>query len=230
MYKKNAVLLIAFLLVLNMVACSKTVEEEKSAQETTTVETTEEETQPGIIKVESERPVRETEIQEVEADNDENITESLDKKDDAGSIPDDLEEEKSTTPTKATTPSETTKPTVPSKETTPVETTKPTAPSKETTPAETTKPTTPSKETTPAETTKPTTPVETPDPVAELTEYERYMAMTGDEQMEFVESFGSIEAFFEWLNSAKAEHEALKPDIPIEDGKIDLSGVVGNGN
>lgn len=65
-----------------------------------------------------------------------------------------------------------------------------------------------------------------PAPLAVVTEYERYMAMSGDEQMAFMESFGSVEAFFEWLNAAKAEHEALKPAIPIEDGKIDLSEIV----
>lgn len=66
-------------------------------------------------------------------------------------------------------------------------------------------------------------------PVVEQTEYERYLAMSGDEQKAFMESFGSIEAFFEWLNTAKAEHEALKPDIPIEDGKVDLGKVVDGG-
>lgn len=59
------------------------------------------------------------------------------------------------------------------------------------------------------------------------TEYERYYNMSGDEQKAFIESFGSIEAFFEWHNAAKAEYEKLHPDIEIEDGSVDLGG--GNG-
>ena len=58
---------------------------------------------------------------------------------------------------------------------------------------------------------------------AELTEYEKYMAMSGADQKVYMESFDSIEAFFNWLQNAKAEHEAANPSIEIgADGKIDI--------
>ena len=58
---------------------------------------------------------------------------------------------------------------------------------------------------------------------AELTEYEKYMEMSGADQKVYMESFDSIEAFFNWLQNAKAEHEAANPSIEIGvDGKIDI--------
>lgn len=76
-------------------------------------------------------------------------------------------------------------------------------------------------ETKPEET---TTPAEkNPDtPAKETTEYEKYLAMSGQQQKAFMESFDSIEAFFEWLNEAKAEYEAANPAIEIDDVVIDL--------
>jgi len=62
----------------------------------------------------------------------------------------------------------------------------------------------------------------------ELMEYERYLKMSGDEQMQLISSFGSVEAFFEWLNNAKAEYEAANPEIEIGDGAIDLEEISGN--
>ena len=58
-----------------------------------------------------------------------------------------------------------------------------------------------------------------------LTDYEKYNAMTGAEQMEFINSFASIEDFFAWLHKAEAEYEAAHPDIEIgDDGVVDLTG------
>lgn len=58
-----------------------------------------------------------------------------------------------------------------------------------------------------------------------LTDYEKYNAMTGAEQMEFINSFDSIEDFFDWLHQAEAEYEAAHPDIEIgDDGVVDLTG------
>ena len=57
---------------------------------------------------------------------------------------------------------------------------------------------------------------------AELTEYEKYHALSGAEQKAFVDSFASMEAFFEWYNAARAEYEDQDAVIP-EDGVIKLN-------
>lgn len=58
-----------------------------------------------------------------------------------------------------------------------------------------------------------------------LTDYEKYNAMTGAEQMEFINSFDSIEDFFAWLHKAEAEYDAAHPDIEIgDDGVVDMTG------
>lgn len=62
------------------------------------------------------------------------------------------------------------------------------------------------------------------------TEYERYLAMSGDEQQAFFESFGDPAAFFAWLNNARAEYEALYPGIDVGDGVIDLNDYIVSGN
>lgn len=81
--------------------------------------------------------------------------------------------------------------------------------------AEATDPSSPSEEGI-QETTEATTPV-----TEELTEYEKYHAMSGAEQKAFTDSFGSMEAFFEWYNAARAEYEGKNAEIP-EDGVIEL--------
>ena len=69
-----------------------------------------------------------------------------------------------------------------------------------------------------------TKPIEIKPAVVE-TEYEKYIGMSGTQQKDFMESFGSMEEFFAWLQNAKAEYEAAHPEIPIEDGTIDLSKI-----
>ena len=58
------------------------------------------------------------------------------------------------------------------------------------------------KETEPAE----TTPVETT-PQVTITEYEWYLSLSAEAQQAFFETFDSIDAYFAWLNNAKAEFE-----------------------
>ena len=90
----------------------------------------------------------------------------------------------------------------------------------------------PTSSTEPAATTEPTIPEETK-PVADdvtpqqLTEFEKYNAMSGEEQMAFMQSFETIEAFFTWLNNAKAEYEAANPGIEISGGEIDVGEIIG---
>ena len=78
-------------------------------------------------------------------------------------------------------------------------------------------------ETTAATESKPTEPKP-----AEQTEYEKYMAMSGVEQKARMESFGSIESFFDWLTTAKVEYETAHPDIVVgSDGKVDTGDLAG---
>ena len=65
------------------------------------------------------------------------------------------------------------------------------------------------------------------DTESELTEFEKYNAMSGEEQMAFMQSFETIEAFFTWLNNAKAEYEAANPGIEISGGEIDVGEIIG---
>lgn len=108
-----------------------------------------------------------------------------------------------------------------------------TEPVKEDAPVETVEPT---EATEPAEETEPV--VDTTDPTEEqekqdvgiavnTTDYEKYHNMSGAEQKNFVDSFSSIEAFFAWYNSAKAEYDALHPEVGVGDLEIDLGGVGG---
>ena len=76
------------------------------------------------------------------------------------------------------------------------------------------------------------TPIETEPPVTDATSpvtgmltYESYEAMTEEQQIAFMETFESIEAFFEWYNTAKAEYETQNPGIEIDDGIIDLDKI-----
>ena len=60
--------------------------------------------------------------------------------------------------------------------------------------------------------------------------YEKYNAMSGNEQMEFFSTFASVEDFVDWYNSAKEKYEAEHPYIEIENGEIDLDAIFGTGN
>ncbi len=99
-------------------------------------------------------------------------------------------------------------------------------------PEESTEGTTPT-ETEGTESTEPSEPSEPSEPPVndtELTDYEWYESLSGEEQLAHIESFESIKAFFVWYNAAKAEYEALHPDIDVGDGNVDLSGGAGGSN
>lgn len=96
------------------------------------------------------------------------------------------------------------------------------------------KPTTPK----PTEPTKPTKPTETTDPTegtkpaedessdGNLTEYEQFQNMSPEQQQAYMESFESIEAFFEWLNEAKEAYEKANPPIEVGSGTIDIGAII----
>ena len=92
-------------------------------------------------------------------------------------------------------------------------------------PSATDEPTEPAVTTNPSEPVdQPTTPTE-PEPSeptsGKVTYYDYYFVFTAEQQMEFINSFESIEAFFEWNKAAKEEYESgMKPINP--DGSIDL--------
>lgn len=70
-----------------------------------------------------------------------------------------------------------------------------------------------------------TNPSETPGKVT----FEKYEAMSGEEQEAFFESFEDPEDFFAWYNNAKAEYDARNPNVEIDgNGSIDLGGLVGD--
>lgn len=80
--------------------------------------------------------------------------------------------------------------------------------------------------------TEPTTAPETENtepsgPAVQITEYEWYHALSGEEQMAYMESFGSMDAFFAWYNAAKAEYEESRPSIDVGSGNIDLGDLIG---
>lgn len=74
---------------------------------------------------------------------------------------------------------------------------------------------------------------ETPDlgsqtakPATGDTDYEAYIAMSGPEQQKFMESFDSIQAFFEWHIAAKAAYEAAHPPVYIVGDGINAEDLV----
>ena len=77
----------------------------------------------------------------------------------------------------------------------------------------------------PAETQKPTE--DSNVTVTEMTQYEWYHSLSGEQQMAFMETFDNIEAFFDWYNAAKAEHQEVKPGIDIGSGNIDIGAIIG---
>lgn len=126
--------------------------------------------------------------------------------------------EPSTAPSEpSTAPTEpTTQPTTAPTEPTTQPTTAPTEP--------TTQPTEPTTEPT-APSTEPTNPGLSGDLVAQ---YEAFEALSGSEQMAYMQSFSSVEAFFAWYNAAKAAYEEANPSIEIGgDGSVDLDQIVG---
>lgn len=52
--------------------------------------------------------------------------------------------------------------------------------------------------------------------------YEQFMALSGAEQREFMESFDSMEAFFDWYNAVKEQYEKDHPAIDVGDGVFDF--------
>ena len=52
--------------------------------------------------------------------------------------------------------------------------------------------------------------------------YEEFWAMSGDEQLEYKESFESTEAFYDWYNAAREEHFAANYGTSADDGEINL--------
>lgn len=59
-------------------------------------------------------------------------------------------------------------------------------------------------------------------PTVALSEYEAFQNMSGVEQKAYMESFDSVEAFFEWLNNARAEHEAGQSSVLVGDEPVEL--------
>ena len=65
-------------------------------------------------------------------------------------------------------------------------------------------------------------PVTLPPVSVGTTSYEWYNSLSGAEQVNFFNTFESTEAFVNWYNSAKAEYDALHPDVEVGNGSVDL--------
>lgn len=89
-------------------------------------------------------------------------------------------------------------------------------------PAEATKP----NNTEPEDTTVPSTEPEQ-DPERTKTEYELYMEMSAEEQKKKLESFATVQEFFDWLERAKQEYEDSLDYIEIDgNGPVDIDGIL----
>ena len=60
--------------------------------------------------------------------------------------------------------------------------------------------------------------------------YEEFMAMDGTEQEKYMNSFGDIDAFFNWYNDAKETYEKENPSIEIGNGPIDMEEIINGKN
>lgn len=58
-------------------------------------------------------------------------------------------------------------------------------------------------------------------------DYETFVAMDPALQRVYMESFESMDAFFDWYNAAKEAYEQAHPSIDVGDGIIDLEELVG---
>jgi len=61
---------------------------------------------------------------------------------------------------------------------------------------------------------------------ASQTEYGKYLAMSPEEQQEYFETFDSIDAYFDWLNKAKAEYEKVLNATELKDGTVDIGDLI----
>lgn len=58
-------------------------------------------------------------------------------------------------------------------------------------------------------------------------DYEEFTAMSPTQQRVYMESFESLDAFFEWYNGAKEVYEQAHPPIDVGDGVIDMEDIIG---
>lgn len=81
-------------------------------------------------------------------------------------------------------------------------------------------PTDPTDPVTPTDPTDPVTPTDPETPLTPAEEYERYCAMTADEQYEYYLTFASAAEFMKWYNAAKAAYDAAHPVIILNPGDV----------
>lgn len=62
------------------------------------------------------------------------------------------------------------------------------------------------------------------------TEYEKFQALSPSEQQKVMESYESIEKFFEWYDGIKKDHEEVKPPIDVGDGNVNLDDIINGSN
>ena len=85
------------------------------------------------------------------------------------------------------------------------------------------------KETEPKETEPEETKPEETTPPATTLGYEQYMNMSAAEQQAFFQTFDSVDAYFAWLNSAKADYEEKQNATDLENGAVDIEDLLGKG-
>lgn len=57
--------------------------------------------------------------------------------------------------------------------------------------------------------------------------YEEFMALSAQEQLEYIESFEDDAAFFEWYNAAKKEYDEKNSGTELDGGTVDLGDIIG---
>lgn len=124
-----------------------------------------------------------------------------------------------TEPTETTKATEPTKPTEHPKDPNPIDPSKPTNP-KPTRPTEPTKPTEPSKPSEPTDSTEPS------GGETVVKNYAWFQNLSPSEQQAWMDSFATIDAFFEWYNAAKAEYEKANPSIEFNGESIDMGAII----
>lgn len=69
-------------------------------------------------------------------------------------------------------------------------------------------------------------PTEAPTAPKPQTEYEKFQNMNAQEQQDYMNSFGSVDDFFNWYNGAKEEYDASRDEIQVGGDSINMGDII----